>query len=121
MLQHIQSEHEWTAKVEMYLGVFNDSGRFTLPANANFLYRGQTDPSELFKRMALQILGEMLVRNMPISNKFKALLGPAYASSSEMEEESEEESGWDSGEEKSWEGSGEGSGKESGGKSGEDA
>ena len=87
----------WTMKVDMYLGVFNDSSRFTLPVNANDLYQGQADPTQLFTRMALQVLGEKYVRRMPISYKFKALLGPAYASdggeatSEEGEESSQEE------------------------------
>ena len=77
----------------MYLGVFNDQGLFTLPPTANEIYQGQQDPTELFKRMALKILGEMYVRRLPISNKFKELLGPAYASEeSESEEESWQES-----------------------------
>ena len=45
----------------------------------------------------MQILGEMHVRHMPLSYKFKMMLGPAYASdageetSSSEEENSEEE------------------------------
>ena len=91
-MQHRKSKHEWTAKVDMYLGVFNDQGVFTLPASANMLYAGQGDPSNLFSRMALQILGEMYVRRMPISNRFKEMLGPAYASESESEKSESEES-----------------------------
>jgi len=34
---HIQPKHKWTAQVEMFLWVFTDSGRFTLPANANVI------------------------------------------------------------------------------------
>ena len=89
-MQHIETETEWTTWVDMYLGVYNDSGVFTLPPKANVIYQGQSDPTSLFTRMALQILGEMYVRRMPISIKFKEMLGPAYASNSEGEESEEE-------------------------------
>ena len=88
----MKSKYEWTATVDMYLGVFNDQNVFTLPATANALYAGQDDPTQLFTRMALQILGEMYVRRMPISNRFKELLGPAYASEGESEVVESEES-----------------------------
>ena len=110
---HTATDDTWTAKVSLHLGVFNSSGMFTLPMNANTIYRGQVcmhacndctlfyylillprlkplpfyypfhlqaDPTTIFKRMAMKVLGEMCCREFPLSSRFKRLLGPEYAS-----------------------------------------
>ena len=59
---HWESEDEWTMWVSFYLGVLNDNMRFTLPVNANVLYKGQPDPTPTFTQMGLYILGEMCTR-----------------------------------------------------------
>ena len=59
---HYESEDEWTMRVSFYLGVLNDSMRFTLPVNANIIYKDQPDPTPLFTKMGLKILGEMCLR-----------------------------------------------------------
>ena len=59
---HWESEDEWTMWVSFYLGVLNDNMRFTLPVNANVLYKGQPDPTLTFTQMGLYILGEMCTR-----------------------------------------------------------
>ena len=46
-------------RVTFYLGVLNNQMRFTLPSKANTIYKGQADPTPLFKNMGLNILGEM--------------------------------------------------------------
>ena len=52
----------------------------------------QADPTPIFKRMAMKVLGEMACREFPLSSRFKHLLGPAYASDAgEATESSEEE------------------------------
>lgn len=40
-VKHIATPSTWTAKVDLYLGVFNSSNVFTLPMTANTLYHGQ--------------------------------------------------------------------------------
>jgi hypothetical protein len=80
---HWQSADEWTMKVTFYLGVLNDQMRFTLPSRANEIYRGQPDPTPLFRKMGLKILGEMYSRDMALSKNFRVALGPAYLSDEE--------------------------------------
>ena len=88
---HCQSVDEWTLHVSLYLGVFNSSDHFTLPSKANDIYRGQEDPTSLFKRMSLKVLGEMCDADMPVSREFRRLLGPEYQSEDDLSSESEEE------------------------------
>ena len=91
---HVETLDEWRLDVDMYLGVFHSSKRFTLPVNANDLYT--TDPTQLFVRMALKVVLEMHKRQFPLSRAFRRLLGPNYQSSADEEElssSSDEESG----------------------------
>ena len=44
-VKHIATPSTWTAKVDLYLGVFNSSNVFTLPMTANTLYHGQVSYS----------------------------------------------------------------------------
>ena len=80
-------------RVTFYLGVLNDQMRFTLPSKANTIYKGQADPTPIFKKMGLKILGEMYCLDMAISKNFKNALGPEYQSEEEPSEEEEEEAG----------------------------
>ena len=82
----------WSVKVDFYLGVYNEYNRFTLPANPDKIYPSQPDPTPLFIEMARLILGKMLSRGMPLSNRFKELCPPEYGSDeSQLTEEEEEE------------------------------
>ena len=94
-VRHVETRHEWKMEVDFYLGVYNDLDRFTLPQPANLIYgNDQEEVEEIFRQAARYVLGEMLVRGFPISQRFKELLPPEYSSGeSELEEsESEEES-----------------------------
>ena len=73
-VKHVQNANGWTAHVDLYLGVFNSQNVFTLPLRANTIYQGQIDPTALFKKMALKVLAEMLLRKMPVSRQFVTLL-----------------------------------------------
>ena len=91
---HVETLDEWRLEVDMYLGVFHSSKRFTLPVNANDLYT--TDPTPLFVRMAVKVVKEMHARQFPLSRAFKRLLGPGHVSTDDEDElssSSEEESG----------------------------
>ena len=90
-----ETEDEWTAKVDHYLAVYNSSDLCTLPNKSNEIYKGQ-DPTEVmstFKQTAQFILGEMLVRSMPMSEALKSRVPREYSSGDSMQEsESESES-----------------------------
>ena len=91
-VKHVETDGEWWTTVDLYLGVYNDSNLFTLPLDSNTIYKDQLDPTELFKRAALKVLGQMYMRGFPLSLNFKELLGPDYSSEAgEMTEESSEE------------------------------
>jgi hypothetical protein len=80
-----------SARHVLPVGVLNDKMRFTLPSKANTIYKGQTDPTPLFKKMGLKILGEMYCLDLAISKNFKKALGPEYQSEEEPSSEEEEE------------------------------
>ena len=66
--------------------------RFTLPQPANLIYgNDQAGVEAILRQAALYVLGEMLVRGFPISDRFKNLLPPEYASGESECEESEDE------------------------------
>ena len=89
-VKHVETKHEWKMEVDFYLGVYNDMDRFTLPQPANFIYGNQEEVEQIFRDAALYVLGEMLVRGFPISQRFKELLPAEYLSAeSELEEESD--------------------------------
>ena len=87
---HTQTPDEWIATVDHYLAVYNSSDLCTLPTNSNSIYKSG-DPTELFKRTAKMILGEMAVREMPLSQALKLQMSREYCSG-DSEEESDAES-----------------------------
>ena len=91
-VRHTEGEDELTMHVDFYLSVFLDTNTLILPSKANQLYKQISDPDELFKRMAIHILGEMAQREFPLSSKFHALLGSEFDSGeSELSDEEGEE------------------------------
>ena len=48
-----------------------------LPSTANVLYKAVSDPTDIFRQMALYILTEMASRSFPLSEAFLSLLGEA--------------------------------------------
>ena len=80
-------------RVTFYLGILNDQMQFTLPSKANTIYKGQADPTPLFKKMGLKMLGDMYCLDMAISKNFKNALGSEYQSEEEPSEVEEEETG----------------------------
>ena len=59
-VQHIATPTTWTAKVDLYLGVFNSSNVFTLPITANTLYQGQVSYYNYSLCMPMQLPGHYL-------------------------------------------------------------
>lgn len=91
VVHHDSPWGDWI-EVDFYLGIYNSNDRFTLPSTANNLYKSSVAATEeILKKMALKVLGEMLVSLMPLSKKFKRLLGPEYASDAGELTEAEEE------------------------------
>ena len=87
---HKETADGWTATIDHYLAVYNSSDLCTLPSNSNTIYKG-ADPTELFKRTAKMILGEMAAREMPLSQALKLQMSREYCSG-DSEEESDAES-----------------------------
>ena len=90
----VETEWGWHATVDFYIGVFNSADRFTLPSPAHVIYKDQPDPTDIFKKMAKHILGELCMDPkvaVTIPN-FRKLLSPDYHSDAgELTESKEEE------------------------------
>ena len=99
-----ETEDEWIATIDHYLAVYNSSDLCTLPAKSNAIYlRG--DPTDLFKATARMILGEMAIREMPLSKALKLQLPREYCSGDsqvETEDSAEEENSEEEGLHSSW-------------------
>ena len=92
-VKHVETAHEWRMEVDFYLGIYNDQDRFTLPQPANIIYGDQEAVESILRQTAQYVLGEMLVRGLPISSRFKRLIPAEYLSEeSELEESDEVES-----------------------------
>lgn len=89
----VETPHGWHAIVDFYIGVWNSADRFTLPSPANLIYKDQLDPTEIFKKMARTILGELCMDQevAVIIPNFRKLLAPEYHSDAGELTESEEE------------------------------
>ena len=74
-VRHVETKHEWKMEVDFYLGVYNDMDRFTLPQPANTIYGvNQLEVEAILRQAAQFVLGEMLIRGFPISDRFRQLL-----------------------------------------------
>lgn len=83
-----ETEDEWIATVDHYLAVYNSSDLCTLPTKSNEIY--PEDPTDIFKRTAQMILGEMAIRELPMSEALKRRLPREYYSGDSTEESLEE-------------------------------